>query len=619
MSQETLFEASKYYSQGRYKEALVSYGKLTKIYGEKYFAANIEICNRRISEENEKTSATHRLKALTLLGRHSEACLRPEMDIESLSRDSWGEQIKTQGYDLFFVESEGRDTCFRWRDALSKKDSQNAQELAKVLSECNRKKIPTVLWINKTHKNFSELEWIGKKFEFICTVDQRSVELYKKLLGHDKVFYMPFAAQPSIHHPILQGNRDKSILVAHEWNRVQQDKDDELFKGIANPPVTAKAFEVYDHNPVIDQNGLQFPFEYREAFLPSNSLPDIAERAYRRYSAFLTSSGGGVELERDICEVAACGMPMVSYASSSLDDEFSSIVETVSDSKNLSQFLEVLVSDEVEALRHSVKGVRHIHTKHTYSDRIKLLKKNVFDHRFVSGDTLHPVRPVTAICVSKRPEMLQRIAEILNAQTHPELRLIFVTHNSDFDVEQIQKVFSPRFQTKIFHLPTEDTFLADGLNLALDHAETDLVAKIDDDDYYGPNYLFDAALAFNYSNAGLVGKNTFFSYIESINKLALRFINKHYRYTKLVQGGTLVWDRKKTGYKKFNRVRQGTDSAFLKELVNESIPILSIDPFNFIHVRYKSSNHHTWCIDDNEFLRAAVIKKDGIDTSYAYC
>jgi hypothetical protein len=207
---------------------------------------------------------------------------------------------------------------------------------------------------------------------------------------------------------------------------------------------------------------------------------------------------------------------------------------------------------------------------------------------------------------------------MLNDQTHPNFRLLFVAHGDNFDFAQIEKVFRPHLHTKILHLPAEDTVLADGLNLALKHVETDLVAKIDDDDYYGPNYLFDAALAFNYSSAGLVGKGTYFCYVESCEKMGLRFSGKHFRFTERVHGGTLVWDRLKTGNQEFERVRQGTDTAFLRALNARSIPILSIDPFNFIHVRYANKGQHTWKVEDEEFLRNVKILKNSLDLSLAF-
>ena len=94
---------------------------------------------------------------------------------------------------------------------------------------------------------------------------------------------------------------------------------------------------------------------------------------------------------------------------------------------------------------------------------------------------------------------------------------------------------------------------------------TKYIAKIDDDDFYGPHYLQDQINAFTYSNAAIVGKNSYFCYVESQDILGLRFSGKHHQYTKLVQGGTLVWDESKVCDILFKSIRQGTDTAFIKK------------------------------------------------------
>ena len=156
-------------------------------------------------------------------------------------------------------------------------------------------------------------------------------------------------------------------------------------------------------------------------------------------------------------------------------------------------------------------------------------------------------------------------------------------------------------------------YLADGLNLAIEHATGDYIAKIDDENHYGVNYLKDSMLAMRYSRAAVVGKASFFAYVESTNQLAIRFPGRQYRWVKRVHGGTLLWNRRVTAGLKFNQVRQGTDTSFLNSVREAHLPIFSSDPFNFVHVRYADAAAHTWKIADQEFLRNARVLKEGLD------
>ncbi len=50
------------------------------------------------------------------------------------------------------------------------------------------------------------------------------------------------------------------------------------------------------------------------------------------------------------------------------------------------------------------------------------------------------------------------------------------------------------------------------LNFAVDKSKYDIIAKFDDDDYYGPKYISDTIKAFESTDAKVVGKTTNFIY-----------------------------------------------------------------------------------------------------------
>ncbi|SDU25614.1 Glycosyl transferase family 2 [Pseudomonas pohangensis] len=229
--------------------------------------------------------------------------------------------------------------------------------------------------------------------------------------------------------------------------------------------------------------------------------------------------------------------------------------------------------------------------------------------------------PVTAICVSRRGEFVPQVLLNLQQQTHPDLRVIYVIHGFHIDTETVRRELAGLKNLTVLQITDKETFLADGLNLALDHCQTDLCAKIDDDDHYGPDYIRNAELALKHSdlsNVALTGKAMHFCYVESANAFGVRFEQKQNRGFTRVHGGTLFWRRSLVDDQRFERVRQGTDSRFTKGVLEKGRQIYSADPYDFVHVRYANTANHTWQIEDAEFMRPVTRLADGLRLDLAY-
>ena len=66
--------------------------------------------------------------------------------------------------------------------------------------------------------------------------------------------------------------------------------------------------------------------------------------------------------------------------------------------------------------------------------------------------------------------------------------------------------------------------LGDALNAGVETANGELVTKMDDDDYYSIEHLWDLVLALEYSGADLVGKGAEFVYLQWIDLTMRRFM-----------------------------------------------------------------------------------------------
>jgi glycosyltransferase involved in cell wall biosynthesis len=218
---------------------------------------------------------------------------------------------------------------------------------------------------------------------------------------------------------------------------------------------------------------------------------------------------------------------------------------------------------------------------------------------------------VSLICVSHRPGFLEHALTNLRRQTYPEIEVIFVLNGDGFDRAAVEERLAgwPRARCLVggAHLT-----LAEGLNMALDQATGDYVAKIDDDDHYGPNYIADAIMAAEIGGADIVGKRSHYCYLEALDTLVIRFPRSEFEAASLIQGATIVAARRVVERVRFTPVRQGTDTIFLKACKEEGFSMLAADRFNFVYARRLDPRDHTWALDLGAFLKTCEVVGPGL-------
>jgi len=153
--------------------------------------------------------------------------------------------------------------------------------------------------------------------------------------------------------------------------------------------------------------------------------------------------------------------------------------------------------------------------------------------------------------------------------------------------------------TTLLHADATVT-LGDCLNRLVAAADGDLVAKMDDDDAYGPEYLADQVDALAYSGADLVGKQAHYVYLAGHDVTLLLNPRAERRWADFVAGPTIVTARDLASQVAFPPVGVGEDSAFLARVRAAGGRIYSADRFNFLRRRLGSG--HTWPVADAEFL-----------------
>ena len=228
---------------------------------------------------------------------------------------------------------------------------------------------------------------------------------------------------------------------------------------------------------------------------------------------------------------------------------------------------------------------------------------------------------VSILAPTKRPRMVPEVLAAAASQTYPRLELVLVLHGMGFgagvraDIEA-QAAGLP-FPVRVLAAGGELN-LGELLNLASEAAEGDLLTKLDDDDLYGSEHVWDLVLARQYSEAELVAKGAEFVYLAGSDLTVHRFCGKGEAASSVVSvaGGTLLLSRcdlEEAGG--WRRAPRGVDTALIEDVRRAGGSVYRTHGFGYVLVRHGSG--HTWESGDGYFLRQAEAVRKGWDPVFA--
>lgn len=307
---------------------------------------------------------------------------------------------------------------------------------------------------------------------------------------------------------------------------------------------------------------------------------------------------------RRIFEVTACGTPVVSTPSPAIDAVFpGDEVAQVSTQREAEFVLRALVENSDHRDRIVHRAQRRIWDAHTYSHRVN----DVLDAVHLEDHRIQSRRRITAIVSSIRPNQVDHVLKSLGDQQHVDLQVAFLAHGWPVDESELKERAHTHGLDDVIVLSADmDVPLGACLNRLVQSAEADVVAKVDDDDFYGPDYLSDQLYALDYSQADVVGKRAHYVHLTGPAVTALRFPAYEHQYTHFVMGPTIVARRDVALECPFPEVSVGEDTAFLESVLKAGYRIYSADRFNFAQVR--GGTVHTWQISDAEVLASASVR-----------
>ena len=218
--------------------------------------------------------------------------------------------------------------------------------------------------------------------------------------------------------------------------------------------------------------------------------------------------------------------------------------------------------------------------------------------------------PVSALLSTKRPDMLEFALRQVARQRGAEVELVLAAHGFEPDRDAVRRVLGDRpHQVLTFE---QSAFFGDVLTAASRAASSDVLLKIDDDDWYSPDAVHDLLMARRFSGADVVGMPSEFVYLHANAEredLTVRRKHPSELFARFVAGGTLLLDRgllRSLG--DFRRVRKFVDAQLLAGVEAAGGRIYRTHGLGYVLRRTGAG--HTWARDDEEFRRPDIVASE---------
>ena len=218
--------------------------------------------------------------------------------------------------------------------------------------------------------------------------------------------------------------------------------------------------------------------------------------------------------------------------------------------------------------------------------------------------------PVSALLSTKRPEMLDFALRQVARQRGAEVELVLAAHGFEPDRDAVRRALGDRpHQVLTFE---ESAFFGDVLTAAARAASSEVLLKVDDDDWYSPDAVHDLLMARRFSGADVVGMPSEFVYLHANqhrDDLTVRRKHPSEIFARFVAGGTLLLERgllRSLG--DFRRVRKFVDAQLLSGVEAAGGRIYRTHGLGYVLRR--TGEGHTWVRDDEEFRRPDIVASE---------
>ncbi len=461
--------------------------------------------------------------------------------------------------------------------------------LAPVLQAASAASVPTVLWVTD---DTMPGDWAGT----VQVLGASSLRTVEALSGSGReVHHWAPAAQPRANglarDDDTTSRRAGALVVVDGLSRLTDDSVLRLVSGAVSPMPRTQTTVVRSPGKA---SSVTLPGALAER-LEGDRAPVGKASVLLDLSA--TAPGGAWTT----VEAAAAQTPVVGPdREADLPDDLARLIPRVDDPKLLRSELVARIHQPELVAREGLLLQRAVLAGHTAAHRARALAG-------AAGLEVEASAPATvsAVVPTNREHELENVFGNIARQDHPALELVLVLHGLETDDAELRRRAAAAgvSDLQIVHAAADLT-LGSCMNLGVEAAGGSFIAKMDDDNFYGPHFVSDLLATFGYTDAGIAGKWAHYVWLRSTGGVVLRYPDSEHRYERRIQGGSMLFAGDVVRSLRFSDIPRAVDSDILDRAIAEGIRIYSGDRYNYVSVRGSDRHAHTWTVTDSTFLTA---------------
>ena len=440
------------------------------------------------------------LKVACIFDEFSMASFKDIVQLITFTPTNWQTVFKKNKPDLLMIESAWKGNNGSWQFEVGNYSNNNQNEKLKQLIDwCRRNRVPTVFWNKEDPVHFEKFKNVASLVDYVFTTDADSIPNYRKLLNHNRVDYLQFAANPTIHHPIkIDKNKKSKISFAGSYyaNRHpdrRKDMDDLL-------NISSEfGLDIFDRNYEVNKNNENSHFRFPK-HLQSNVVGTLKyheiDKAYKDYKISMNVNSvknSTTMFSRRVYESLASGTPVISSYATGIKKPFGDIVLLLEAEELFKSEIQNLLTDNLYYRKKSMEGMREVFTNHTYEVRMEKVLNRV-NIKFRPN-----IYDVTVLFVLNNVNEFQKALKIIENQSYDQVKVIMLLNFYE-DIEELLNNFN---NEKISTYIIDYAYKYEEINELID---TKFVTRMDVNHEYGEFYLEDLVHAYKYSYAEIIGK-----------------------------------------------------------------------------------------------------------------
>ncbi|WMM23277.1 glycosyltransferase family 2 protein [Tissierella sp. MB52-C2] len=208
---------------------------------------------------------------------------------------------------------------------------------------------------------------------------------------------------------------------------------------------------------------------------------------------------------------------------------------------------------------------------------------------------------ISVICSTNKTKMLENIINNFISQDYKEKELIIALN---YDIKNLKTFSTLPENISVYNLGSKKS-LGECLNFSIEKSKYPIIAKFDDDDYYGPMYLSDTIKSLYKKDIFIVGKSCIYVYFSQEKIIGINNMGRENKYVNRVHGSTLMFKKDLFHKIKFRNIDLGEDKQFCKDSLENGYKIYSTNKYHYVYMR-NNENNHTWKISNDYIMKQCV-------------